>query len=254
MKKKTRTFAVSNQKGGSGKTTTAVSLSAALGEAGKSVLLVDLDPQASATTWFAVKNVERGIYDCLTGNTLIKAITCKTLSKGVDVVPASTWLVGVEKALAAEVGAETILKRRLAEISGYDYIMLDCPPSLGLLTVNALTAAGELLIPVETHIMGLAGLAQLLQTFEYVKERLNSGLCLAGILACRADFRTRHAQDIIDQLRKRFPKDTLKTVVRENVRLAEAPSFGQPITQYDTGSHGAQDYRALAREIIGQEN
>lgn len=254
MKKKTRIFAVSNQKGGSGKTTTAVNLSATLGENGKSVLLVDLDPQASATTWFAVKNAERGIYDCLTGNTLIKSITCKTSAPGVDVVPASTWLVGVEKALAAEVGAETILKRRLAEVSGYDYILLDCPPSLGLLTVNALTAAGELLIPVETHIMALGGLAQLLQTFEYVKERLNSGLCLAGILACRVDSRTRHAQDIIDQLRKRFPKDTLKTVVRENVRLAEAPSFGQPITQYDTSSHGAQDYRALAREIIKQEN
>lgn len=254
MKKKTRIFAVSNQKGGSGKTTTAVNLSAALGENGKSVLLVDLDPQASATTWFAVKTAERGIYDCLTGNTLIKSITYKTSAPGVDVVPASTWLVGVEKALAAEVGAETILKRRLAEVSGYDYILLDCPPSLGLLTVNALTAAGELLIPVETHIMALAGLAQLLQTFEYVKERLNSSLCLAGILACRADSRTRHAQDIIDELRKRFPKDTLKTVVRENVRLAEAPSFGKPITQYDTSSHGAQDYRALAREIIKQEN
>lgn len=253
MKREPRILAISNQKGGSGKTTTAVNLGAALGEKRKRVLLVDLDPQASVTAWFGVKDVERGIYDCLVDNTRIESITCKTAASGVDVVPASIWLVGVEKALAGEVGAETILKRRLSETSGYDYILLDCPPSLGLLTVNALTAAGELLIPVETHVMALAGLAHLIRTFEHVKERLNPGLRLAGILACRADFRTRHTQDVIDQLRKRFPKETLTTIVRENVRLAEAPSFGQPITQYDTESHGALDYRALAREIVKQE-
>lgn len=248
-----RILAITNQKGGSGKTTTAVNLAAALGEKGRRVLLVDLDPQASATTWLGVKDAGRGIYDVFTNNKTIESITLNTSNNGVDVAPASAWLVGVEKALAGEVGTETLLKRAIGKLKNYDYVILDCPPSLGLLTINALTAARELLIPVEAHVLALAGLAQLLETMEKVKERLNPTLAIAGILACRVDHRTRHAQDIEEQLRKRFGRQVYAATIRENVRLAEAPSFGQAILQYDSKSSGAADYRALATLVIKQE-
>ena len=248
-----RILAITNQKGGSGKTTTAVNLAAALGEKGRRVLLVDLDPQASATAWLGVKDAGRGIYDVFTNNKTIDSITLNTSNTGVDVAPASAWLVGVEKALAGEVGTETLLKRAIGKLKNYDYVILDCPPSLGLLTINALTAARELLIPVEAHVLALAGLAQLLETMEKVKERLNPTLAIAGILACRVDHRTRHAQDIEEQLRKRFGRQVYAATIRENVRLAEAPSFGQAILQYDSNSSGAADYRALATLVIKQE-
>ena len=248
-----RILAITNQKGGSGKTTTAVNLAAALGEKGRRVLLVDLDPQASATAWLGVKDAGRGIYDVFTNNKSIESITLNTSNTGVDVAPASAWLVGVEKALAGEVGTETLLKRAIGKLKNYDYVILDCPPSLGLLTINALTAARELLIPVEAHVLALAGLAQLLETMEKVKERLNPTLAIAGILACRVDHRTRHAQDIEEQLRKRFGRQVYAATIRENIRLAEAPSFGQAILQYDSKSSGAADYRALATLVIKQE-
>jgi chromosome partitioning protein len=248
-----RILAITNQKGGSGKTTTAVNLAAALGEKGRRVLLVDLDPQASATAWLGVKDAGRGIYDVFTNNKTIDSITLNTSNTGVDVAPASAWLVGVEKALAGEVGTETLLKRAIGKLKNYDYVILDCPPSLGLLTINALTAARELLIPVEAHVLALAGLAQLLETMEKVKERLNPTLAIAGILACRVDHRTRHAQDIEEQLRKRFGRKVYAATIRENIRLAEAPSFGQAILQYDSNSSGAADYRALATLVIKQE-
>ena len=248
-----RILAITNQKGGSGKTTTAVNLAAALGEKGRRVLLADLDPQASATAWLGVKDAGRGIYDVFTNNKTIESITLNTSNTGVDVAPASAWLVGVEKALAGEVGTETLLKRAIGKLKNYDYVILDCPPSLGLLTINALTAARELLIPVEAHVLALAGLAQLLETMEKVKERLNPTLAIAGILACRVDHRTRHAQDIEEQLRKRFGRQVYAATIRENIRLAEAPSFGQAILQYDPNSSGAADYRALATLVIKQE-
>ena len=248
-----RILAITNQKGGSGKTTTAVNLAAALGEKGRRVLLVDLDPQASATAWLGVKDAGRGIYDVFTNNKTIESITLNTSNTCVDVAPASAWLVGVEKALAGEVGTETLLKRAIGKLRNHDYVILDCPPSLGLLTINALTAARELLIPVEAHVLALAGLAQLLETMEKVKERLNPTLAIAGILACRVDHRTRHAQDIEEQLRKRFGRKVYAATIRENIRLAEAPSFGQAILQYDSNSSGAADYRALATLVIKQE-
>lgn len=248
-----RILAITNQKGGSGKTTTAVNLAAALGEKGRRVLLIDLDPQASATAWLGVKDAGRGIYDVFTNNKTIETITLNTSNIGVDVAPASAWLVGVEKALAGEVGTETLLKRAIGKLKNYDYILLDCPPSLGLLTINALTAARELLIPVEAHVLALSGLAQLLETMEKVKERLNPTLAIAGILACRVDHRTRHAQDIEEQLRKRFGRQVYAATIRENIRLAEAPSFGQAILQYDSNSSGATDYRTLATLVIKQE-
>lgn len=249
-----RTLAVVNQKGGSGKTTTVVNLAAALGENGRRVLVVDLDPQASASSWLGVRDGGRGLLDALTGNGNLADLVHGTDVPRVSVVPSSSWLVGVEKALAAEVGAETILRTLVDRLpDSWDYVLLDCPPSLGVLTVNALAAAGEVLVPVEAHVMALKGLAQLLQTVDVVKDRLSARLEVSGIVACRVDARTRHALDVVDRLRERFGGLVFRTVIRENVRLAEAYSFAKPITVYDPRSAGAEDYRALALEVLRQE-
>jgi chromosome partitioning protein len=250
-----RTMALANQKGGSAKTTTAVNLAAALGEQGRRVLVVDLDPQASATSWLGLRDSGKGVFTVFTENGNLTDIVCHTSAEQVELVPSSTWLVGVEKALAAEGGAETILRRHLTRLptDRWDYVLVDTPPTLGILTINALAAVREVLIPVETHVLALHGLAQLLQTVAVIKERLNPGLEVSGILACRVSARTRHALEVVEQLRSRFGNLVYHTVIRENVRLAECPSFEQPITRYDPRSHGTEDYRALAGEVIRQE-
>lgn len=248
-----RTVAVAMQKGGSAKTTTAVNLAAALAEKGKRVLVVDVDPQANATSWFGIRDAGKGLFAAICENGSVSDILVPTAASGVDLVPSSAWLVGAEKALASEVGAETILRRRLKAVAGtYDVALIDTPPTLGILTVGALVAADEVLVPVEAHVMALNGLAQLLRTVGTVRDRLNEDLRLLGIVACRVDARTRHAQDVVEELRKRFPAEVFRTAVRENVRLAEAPSFGQPVTAYDPRSTGAEDYRALADEVLGR--
>jgi chromosome partitioning protein len=250
-----RTLAIANQKGGSGKTTTTVNLAAALGEKDRRVLVVDLDPQHSATAWFGIKDAGQGIYQVFAAQGSLPDIIQAAGVPGVEVAPSSAWLVGVEKLLAGEVGAETILKRQLENLSAgrWDYVLVDCPPTLGILTINALAAVRELLVPVESHIMALGGLAHLQQTAALVKDRLNPELKITGILACRVDARTRHAQEVVEHLRQRFGNLVYNTVIRENIRLAECPSFGQPITRYDRRSAGARDYRALAEEVITQE-
>ncbi|MBI4644491.1 MAG: ParA family protein [Deltaproteobacteria bacterium] len=250
-----RTLAIANQKGGSGKTTTSVNLAAALGEKERRVLLLDLDPQHSATAWYGVKNAGKGVLGLFVDGGEVLDFVQETQAPGVDLVPSSAWLVGVEKILAGEVGAETILRRHLEGLppERWDYILMDCPPTLGVLTVNALAAARELLVPVEAHVMALSGLAQLLHTVEVVQARLNPELVISGILACRVDARTRHAREVVERLRERSGDLVYQTVIRENIRLAECPSFGQPITQSDPRSAGAADYRALAAEVIRQE-
>lgn len=249
-----RTVAVVNQKGGSGKTTTAVNLAAALGELGRRVLVVDLDPQASASSWLGVKDGGRGLLEVLTENGNLADLVNVTDVFNVSAIPSSSWLVGVEKVLASEVGAESILKRKLGALpDSWDYVLLDCPPSLGVLTVNALTAADEVLVPVEAHVMALKGLAQLLQTVEVVKERLNHSLKVSGIVACRVDGRTRHALDVVEKVRERFGPLVFQTVIRENVKVAESYSFAKPIITYDPKSAGAEDHRALALEVTRQE-
>ena len=249
-----RVLAVVSQKGGSGKTTTAVNLAATLGELDRRVLLVDLDPQATASSWLGIRDGGRGLLSLFTGNGNLADLVHVSDVSNVSAVPSSEWLVGVEKALASEVGAETILRGHLERLSKtWHYILLDCPPTLGALTVNALAAAPEVLVPVAAQFLALAGLAQLLKTVDVVRDRLNPRLRVSGILACRVDARTRLSLDVVDELRKRFDSQVFRTIIRENVRLAECPSFHKPITLYEPRSAGAEDYRALAAEVIGQE-
>lgn len=248
-------IAIINQKGGSAKTTTAVNLGATLTELGKRVILIDIDPQGSSSKWLRCSNTEKGIYNVFTENTCISDNIRDTSIEGLNIIPSSQWLIGLEKALASEVGAETILRKKLDVLEGkYDYILIDCPPALGLLSLNALVAANEIMVPLETRVMALDGLAQLLNTFKMVKERLNPELKINGIIPCRVDKRTRLSMDVIDELKKRFKDMVYDSCIRETVKLAECPSFGQPITIYDSKSPGAQDYRSLAKEVIKRKN
>lgn len=249
-----RTIAIVNQKGGSGKTTTAVNLAAALAETGKKVLLIDLDPQASASMWYGLKEKGKALYDVLTGDAGLETAIEKSSVDHLELVPSSPLLAGVEKALANEVASETILKNKLQRLSQkpWDYLLIDCPPTLGILSLNALTTANEVLVPVEAHVMALHGLVQLLKTISLVKQRLNPALEITGILACRVDSRTKHSKEVLDQLRARFEGKVCQCVIRENIRLAEAPLHLKPITHYDTACNGSLDYRKLALELMGE--
>ncbi len=249
-----RAIATVNHKGGSCKTTTAVNLSAALAETGRRILLLDLDPQASATSWMGVEDGGRGLLDALVGWRGLTDAVRTTGTPGVELVPSSAWLLGAERALADVKAAEMRLAQLVGELPlRWDYLLIDCPPALGVLTVSALASVAELLIPVEAHVMALSGLAQLLHGVDAVRQRLNPALAIGGIVACRFDGRTRHCREVLDRLHERFGDLVRTTVIRENVRLAECPSFGQPITRYDPRSSGAADYRALAREVIAAE-
>jgi chromosome partitioning protein len=249
-----QTIAITNQKGGSGKTTTAVNLAAALGEHGHRVLLLDLDPQASASAWLGCTNDDRGVLGVFTHNVHLSDLARHTNVPNVDIVPASTWLVGVDKAMAAEVGSETILRQAFAQLEDHwAYVLVDCPPTLGFLSVAALVACQAILVPVETRVMALGGLAALIRTVELVRERLNAHLRVSGIIACRVDLRTNLSRTILVRLRERFGDLVLQHFVRENVRLAEAPSFEQPITVYAPESSGAADYRAVVAELLQRE-
>lgn len=248
----TRTLAFFNQKGGSSKTTAAVNVAAALGEKGKRVLVIDLDPQASASSWLGVKDGGRGLFEVFTDSGSLAGLVQKTTAPGVELVPSSSWLVGVERALAGEPGAETILRRAVSHLprDGWDFLFFDCPPSLGLLAVSALVAAREVFVPVEASTLALGGLAALLQTVERVRERLNPDLLVSAILLSRVDSRTRLSRDVEERLRDRFGKLVLRSTVRETVRLREAWSFSKPINQYASRSPGAEDYRAVAAELL----
>lgn len=247
-----RTIAVMNQKGGSAKTTTAVNLAAALARLKKKVLVVDMDPQANATAWLGAAD-GKGVFDVLTGDKTLFEIVRPSSAAGVDAAPGSAWLAGAERTLAGEVGSEIVFRKAIERLpEKWDVLLVDCPPAIGLLSISALAACCEVLIPCEAHTMALSGLAGLVQTIERVKERLNPSLTLAGIVACRVDARTKLSGEVVATLRDRFGKDVFRAVVRENVRLAEAPSFAKSIFDYDPRSSGAEDHMAVAKELLAR--
>lgn len=251
-----RKIAIVNQKGGSGKTTTSVNLAAALAEKSKKVLLIDLDPQGASSLCYNFKDRGKALYEVFTTEKKLSEAIYVTEIEGVEIVPSSFVLAGTEKILANQPCSEVILKEKISEIENpsWDYILVDCPPTLSILSLNALALATEVLVPVETHVMALHGLVQLLKTINLVKQRINPTLKVSGILPCRVNSRTKHSKEVIYQLKTRFENQVYETIIRENIKLAEAPLFKKPIIQYDSNSNGAKDYRNLAEEFISQED
>ncbi len=246
-------IAVVNQKGGVGKTTTAMNLAAALSETGKFVLLVDVDPQGNATSGFGIdrEQLDSSIYEALAKEKRIHDVVHNTAHEGLRIVPCNQHLAGANIELVDMERREYQLSDLLEEVRhAYDYIIIDCPPSLGLLTVNALVAADEILIPVQAEYYALEGLGQLLQTIDLVKNHLKPELLVLGAIITMFDKRTRLSEDVMNELYKFFPNTIFRSVVPRTVRLAEAPSFGQTIFHYDPKGKGARAYERLAREIL----
>jgi chromosome partitioning protein len=243
-------IAVVNQKGGVGKTTTAINVAAQLANAQTSVLLVDLDPQGNATSGLAIPKEQTSIttYDVLCANASIASAVHKTNVAQLSVMPANSNLAGAEVELVGRTQREFVLKLAL-KAARYDYIIIDCPPSLGLLTVNALTAASDVLIPVQTEYYALEGLSQLLKTIQAVRASTNPQLELLGIVLTMFDKRNSLSEQVQDEVQKYFGDKLFKTIIPRNVRLAEAPSYGRTIYEHDRWSKGARSYKALSREI-----
>ncbi|MGH9069578.1 MAG: ParA family protein [Acidimicrobiales bacterium] len=247
-----RTIAVANQKGGVGKTTTAVNLGAALAEMGYRVLVVDLDPQGNATTGVGVnsRNLELSIYDVLMRDLPLEDCIEPTSVRNLFVAPSSVDLAGAEIELVPQFSRELKLRRALVSArEEYDFVFVDCPPSLGLITVNALAAADEVLVPIQCEYYALEGLGQLLNNVQLVKSKLNPGLAVSTIVLTMYDARTNLAGEVADEVRKHFGARVCRSIVPRTVRISEAPSFGQPITVFDPGSRGSIAYRDLAKEV-----
>ena len=252
-----RIYTLVNQKGGVGKTTTAINLSAYLAAFGKKVLLVDLDPQANATSSLGVDKyrLRGGVYEALLGESPAAPLILHNPRLKISLLPSSPSLAGAEVELVNELARESRLKQALAPIvDRYDYILIDCPPSLGLLTINGLVAAKDgVLIPVQCEYLALEGLGLLTQTLQKVKRALAPELDVRGVVLTMFDARTRLAADVVAEVKKHFPNKVFKTVIPRSVRLAEAPSYGVPILAYAPESRGARAYRALAEEILRQD-
>ncbi len=248
-----RIIAICNQKGGVGKTSTAVSLSSCLAIESKKTLLIDLDPQGNATSGLGIdkKNVQKSIYNALLENAKLSDISVECCVPNLFVIPANENLSGTEVELVSELGREGKLKKSLSQLdSSFEFVIIDCPPSLGLLTINALTGAHSVLIPIQCEYYALEGLGQLIKTITLIKDNLNSSLEIEGILMTMADYRTNLTQEVIDEVRKHFGKKVYNTVIPRNIRLSEAPGFGKPIFLYDKDSEGAKKYKELTKEFL----
>lgn len=246
-------IAIANQKGGVGKTTTSVNLGAGLAQVGKKVLLVDIDAQGNATTGVGIEKSEldQCIYNVLVEDADVQGVIQKTATENLDVLPATIQLAGAEIELVPTISREVRLQRALQPVRDeYNYIIIDCPPSLGLLTINALTAADSVIIPVQCEYYALEGLSQLLNTVRLVQKHLNKNLAIQGVLLTMLDARTNLGIQVIDEVKKYFRDKVYRSIIPRNVRLSEAPSHGKPIMQYDAKSRGAEVYIDLAEEVI----
>lgn len=253
--KKTKVLSVINQKGGVGKTTTVVNLSAALGETGKKVLVIDIDPQGNTTTGFGIEkeDLEYSVYDALLDDYPVEKLIMNTCEEKVFIVPSTIQLAGAEVELVGIEGREKILRSLVEPIrEHFDYVFIDCPPSLGLLTVNALVAADELLIPIQCEFYALEGVSKLLESMRIVKGRLNPDLEIFGVLLTMYDGRTMLSRQVADEVRNFFGDKVFTTAIPRNVKLAEAPSHGLPVTQYAKKSRGSQAYIKLTKEVIAR--
>lgn len=252
-----RIIAIANQKGGVGKTTTAINLSACLAEAGQKVLIIDFDPQGNATSGFGIEkqDVEKTVYELLVEECGIEECLIKDIQDNLDLLPSDVDLAGAEIELLEIENKESLLKAALnvKEIKEYyDFIIIDCPPSLNLLTINALTASDTVIVPIQCEYYALEGLSQVLKTVGLVKKKLNPGLELEGVVFTMYDARTNLSLEVVENVKENLNQNIYKTIIPRNVRLAEAPSHGMPINAYDSRSTGAESYRLLAAEVISR--
>lgn len=251
-----KVIAVANQKGGVGKTTTAVNLAACLAALGRRTLLLDCDPQGNATSGFGIdkRGIKECVYDNIIGDVPMQKTIIPTAYDNLELVPARIQLAGAEIELVSLMNREGRLKNSLERVKhNYDYVLIDCPPSLGLLTVNALTAASSVLIPIQCEFYALEGVSMLMNTIRLVQRNLNPALKLEGVVMTMFDSRTNLSQDVVSEVQSFFRTKMYQTIIPRNVRLSEAPSHGQPVIEYDKKSKGAQVYMELAREVIGDE-
>ena len=244
--------AIANQKGGVGKTTTSVNLSSSLAKKGKKVLLIDTDPQGNATSGLGVsKELEYSVYDVIVNETEMEKVIQKTKTKNLHICPSTINLAGAEVELVSMMSREHRLKEKLDLVKdNYDYIIIDCPPSLGLITLNTFTAADSVLIPIQCEFYALEGLGQLMNTINLVKKHLNKELRIEGALLTMYDMRTNLSNQVVKEVSKYFGNNVYKTVIPRNVKLSEAPSYGMSITEYDSKSKGAKSYEKLAKEFL----